>query len=66
MDDTIKIINSYHDDKRIRIIQGAQKGLSAALNLGLLDAKGEYITRFNADDLNYPHRFERQIAFFSR
>lgn len=62
-DDTIKIINSYHD-KRIRIVQqGSRKGLAAALNLGLREAKGVYVARFDSDDLSYPHRFEQQVAF---
>lgn len=61
-DDTEKIIRSY-PDKRIKLVNRANGGVSAALNTGLEEAKGKYIARFDADDICYPFRLEQQYAF---
>ena len=61
-DNTVKLIEEY-SDKRIRLINRANGGVSAALNTGLKEAKGKYIARFDADDVCYPYRLERQYAF---
>lgn len=64
-DETINIINSFENSK-IRIIKGDCKGISAALNKGLKEAKGEYIARMDADDISLPERFEKQITFLDQ
>ena len=61
-DDTEKVINSFHDD-RIRLIRQEQKGVAAALNYGIMQARGEFIARFDADDICYPERLEIQYSF---
>lgn len=61
-DNTRKIVKSYKD-KRIKLINGPQKGLAAALNYGIKKAQGEYIARVDADDTALPTRFEKQIKF---
>ena len=61
-DDTLRIIHSYND-KRIKLVNGPQKGLSAALNFGIKLAQGEYIARMDADDISLPHRFEKQVRY---
>jgi len=61
-DTTVEVISSY-TDKRIRLISQANGGVSAALNAGLKEAKGKYIARFDADDVCYTYRLERQYAF---
>ena len=38
-------------------------GLGAALNAGLEQCKCKYVARMDADDISFPDRFERQIAF---
>ena len=40
-----------------------RSGLIAALNLGLEQAKGEWVARMDADDIARPTRLERQLAF---
>lgn len=40
-------------------------GLSASLNKGLKACKYELVARMDTDDIAYPERFERQIAFFN-
>ena len=41
----------------------ARIGLAASLNLALAQAKGEFIARFDADDVCLPERIERQVTF---
>lgn len=47
----------------IRIIPGPQRGISAAFNAGLAEARGEYLCRCDADDLYPPGRLEQQARF---
>jgi len=61
-DSTRAILQSY-GDSRIRIIDGPGKGLAAALNHGIRQARGKYIARIDADDMAMPTRFEKQVNF---
>jgi glycosyltransferase involved in cell wall biosynthesis len=61
-DASAKIVRDIADP-RIRIIPGPQKGISAAFNAGLADAKGEYVARCDADDLYPPARLAWQLEF---
>ena len=57
-------IAASFSDPRIRIECNERNlGLIATLNRGLGLARGEFIARMDADDLSYPTRFERQLAF---
>ncbi len=58
-DRTKEIILSYKDN-RIRLINTTNQGIAAALNKGLAIAKAKYIVRFDADDICYPERLEKQ------
>lgn len=51
-------------DPRFRRIQPPKRiGLAASLNLGITQARGELIARFDSDDLCLPNRLEQQVAF---
>jgi len=63
-DDTEKEIRSFHDE-RIVLINQQNLGIAAALNAGLKIARAEYIARFDADDICYPHRLETQYRFMT-
>lgn len=59
-DRTLDLIEDFHDN-RTRILQGRGEGLASALNLGLMEAKGEYVARIDADDRMVPERLEKQV-----
>ena len=50
-------------DARIRILSQANRGVSAAGNLGFEKARGEWVSRLDADDLFLPDKLQRQVAF---
>ena len=64
-DGTAELVNMYAwNDPRIRLIQAKERlGLAESLNLGMREARGEYIARIDADDTSMPERFEKQVAY---
>ena len=46
----------------VKLIEKANGGVSSALNLGISQAKGEYICWLSVDDLYLPEKIERQVA----
>jgi glycosyltransferase involved in cell wall biosynthesis len=50
-------------DDRVRVHVAQHAGLVSRLNDGIAQARGTYIARMDADDISYPERFERQIAY---
>lgn len=63
-DNTPKIIQEYSQkDKRVKVINQSNKGLSAARNSGLKIAKGEYLCIIDADDIMMPEKIESQFIF---
>lgn len=62
-DASAKIVQSY-TDSRIRLVNNEKNmGLIASLNRGLELAKSEYIARMDQDDISFPLRLEKQVAF---
>lgn len=62
-DKTLSIIKSF-TDSRIKIIEKPiNSGYTNSLNYGLKIAKGDYIARMDGDDICFPERFEKQLAF---
>lgn len=66
-DESWDIIGQYAArDARIKALRSKENlGASAALNLALQVAKGEYITRQDSDDLALPERLEKQLDFLN-
>jgi succinoglycan biosynthesis protein ExoA len=61
-DGTVSIVESLAlDDPRIRIIQNERRVIPAALNLGLAEAKGEFLVRFDAHSVAPPDYVERIV-----
>ncbi len=51
-------------DPRFRYIRPPERvGLAASLNLGIAQAVGAYIARFDGDDLCHPERLAAQVAY---
>lgn len=51
-------------DPRIRLIRNETNiGITKSLNIGFRAAQGKYIARMDGDDISFPERFEKQIAF---
>ena len=62
-DKSSEIVSHFvRKDRRIRLIDQDNKGLVAALNRGLKEARGTLIARIDADDIAYPNRLEKQVA----
>lgn len=50
-------------DPRVRLFFQERRGLTAALNRGLRELRGEYVARQDADDWSAPRRLEAQRRF---
>lgn len=64
-DDTPAILRAC-PDPRLRVIRLEHIGLIGALNHGLEHARGEFISRMDADDVMSPGRLGRQLEHFHR
>jgi len=66
-DDTPQVIDAFNDD-RIVPIRRTEAGGSPAMprNDGLAAARGDLIAIADADDVNLPNRFEKQVRFFQQ
>lgn len=50
-------------DPRLRVLRRARMGRAAALTLGVQEARCAYVAILDADDVSYPERLEKQVAF---
>jgi glycosyltransferase involved in cell wall biosynthesis len=50
------------EDGRIRLIHQPNRGVAHARNLGISQARGQFIAPLDADDLWHPEKLERQLA----
>ena len=53
-------------DDRFVLLNGQKQGVMHAFNTGLAHARGRYIARADADDINMPDRLRLQYAFLER
>lgn len=62
-DRSIEIIQQYQD-QRIRLIQNEKNmGIPYTRNVGLQEARGDYIAIMDADDIACSNRIERQVTY---
>ena len=54
------------DSRFVYIHQAERLGLSKSLNVGLQVARGRFIARFDADDVNTPDRFQHQLKYLEQ
>ncbi|MBD2260573.1 glycosyltransferase [Pseudanabaena sp. FACHB-2040] len=64
-DDTWEILSSYAArDERISLVRNEENlGTAKSSNKGLCLAKGEYIARFDSDDIALPNRLQEQVKY---
>jgi glycosyltransferase involved in cell wall biosynthesis len=61
-DDTLKVLRTYAlADKRIKVFGNEGRGIIDALNIAYFNAKGDYITRMDADDIMPKHKILRLL-----
>lgn len=61
--ETVKLLQSFEDERIVIIINEEKLGFGASLNVALDCAKGEFIARMDDDDVSLPQRFEKQVAY---
>lgn len=62
-DSSLDILNQLSSqDSRIKVITKANGGVSAARNLGISKAKGDYLSFLDSDDLWLPSFLEKMVA----
>ena len=64
--DGSKIYLDSLTDDRVRVIHQKNRGIVPALNIGIQEARFDWIARMDADDVALPHRFEKEVAFLER
>lgn len=66
--ESTNVIREYEkkDSRIVAIYNEHNKGLAGALNIGLEVAKGDYIARFDTDDICVRDRFEKQISYMKK
>jgi glycosyltransferase involved in cell wall biosynthesis len=60
-DETRSIVDQY--GQKVLYAYQLNRGVSSARNLALAKATGEFIAYLDADDMWYPEKLERQVAF---
>jgi glycosyltransferase involved in cell wall biosynthesis len=62
-DNSLEVLNSFHDTRLQIFRHEKNRGVSAARNTCLDKARGEFLAFTAQDDVSLPNRLERQIAF---
>jgi glycosyltransferase involved in cell wall biosynthesis len=61
-DGTLEMLKEYGDKIKIITVE-KQNGLGNVINIGIREAKGEYIARMDIDDVMYPTRIQEQVEY---
>lgn len=64
-DNTAELVNNLND-KRVRYLKQDKKGAAAARNLGLSQAKGDFITYLDTDNFWHPDYLQLVSLYFSK
>jgi glycosyltransferase involved in cell wall biosynthesis len=64
-DDPGRIVRQLDDDRIRFFSDGRHRFLAARLNEAIQQARGDWFARMDADDIAYPQRLERQLAFLT-
>ncbi|TLG77630.1 glycosyltransferase family 2 protein [Methylocystis sp. B8] len=63
VDSSVRVIESFNDPRIRLFVDGRRMGLAARLNQAVGTARGRFIARMDADDVCFPLRLEKQVAF---
>ena len=65
-DSTVEKIIQFKDS-RIRLLTNEKNlGIAASMNKGIIESKGKYIARMDADDISLQDRIEKQFNFMEK
>jgi glycosyltransferase involved in cell wall biosynthesis len=62
-DGSVAVARRFADPRIAGHVDSARRGLASRLNQAIDLARGRYLARMDADDVCYPERLERQVAF---
>jgi glycosyltransferase involved in cell wall biosynthesis len=63
-DGSLSIARTHeHADGRVRVLSSEHVGIVEALRLTCAAARGAFLARMDADDVSYPERLAKQVAF---
>ena len=62
-DGTVEVINALKNDKIRLYVQSHNQGANVARNIGIKNAKGEYIAFLDSDDEWFENKLEKQIKY---
>ena len=62
----LRILETYPSEMRLKLISTHIGQLAHALNLGIEMARYDYIARMDSDDVAWPSRLERQLAYLKK
>lgn len=62
-DNSQEIIKTYKDSRITLLCKKTNSGISTALNAGMEQSVGKYIAIMHCDDVSFPTRLEKQLAF---
>ncbi|MFA7279987.1 MAG: glycosyltransferase [Sterolibacterium sp.] len=62
-DDSLAVAKRFHDNRIKLLCDGRHLGLATRMNEAVAASRGRYIARMDADDIAYPERIARQVAY---
>jgi glycosyltransferase involved in cell wall biosynthesis/LmbE family N-acetylglucosaminyl deacetylase len=65
-DDTLRVLQAFLEDPRVRLLSLPHGGPSLARNAGLEDARGQFVMLLDADDVIAPTKLAEQLAELAR
>lgn len=60
-EESVKVLEQYKDDEKVRVVNIENKGLANARNVGAKEAKGEFVAFLDADDKIDPTFYDKAI-----